>query len=358
MTRCERLALALLFGPGSSSAALLLSADPDWNPFVMEEAGMARASLPAMRRIMRKIFCEGEAALERARAIEERSARLGLQILLPGDPDWPVQCNALYAPPLALYLRGDASILTKRSTTMIGTRQPTARALLLACDLAAILAKSGTPVLSGGAFGIDAAAHAGALDAGGKTIAVLAGGLDRLHPREHALLFGRIAERGALVSESPPGTPAQGWRFPVRNRLMAALGSELILVQAPLRSGTHSTVVEALALGREVRVCPWSPECVEGAGCMQLAGMGAELIVTGRELSDQVDGEMAQIESRGDEVLCAVHAAILQGFATTDDLVALTGLPVETVMTQCMRLELEDRIRRYGTLGYGPGKAA
>jgi len=91
---------------------------------------------------------------------------------------------------------------------------------------------------------------------------------------------------------------------------------------------------------------------------MQLAGMGAELIVTGRELSDQVDGEMAQIESRGDEVLCAVHAAILQGFATTDDLVALTGLPVETVMTQCMRLELEDRIRRYGTLGYGPGKAA
>ena len=218
-----------------------------------------------------------------------------------------------------------------RNAVMIGTRQPAAGHSCWPATWRPFSQKWNTGSL-GGAFGIDAAARAGALDAGGKTIAVLAGGLDRLHPREHAL-FRKNRRTGPWSRNRHPGH-RHNWRFPVRNRLMAALGSELILVQAPLRSGTHSTVVEALALGREVRVCPWSPECVEGAGCMQLAGMGAELIVTGRELSDHVDGEMAQIESRGDEVLCAVHAAILQGFAD-GDLVALTGLPVETVMTQC-----------------------
>jgi len=139
---------------------------------------------------------------------------------------------------------------------------------------------------------------------------------------------------------------------------MAALGNELIVVQAPVRSGTHTTVVEALAIGKDVHVCLWPPECHAGAGCLRLAGLGAGVIIDGSELLGDETGysqlEMPLFGENEERILAAIRC----GFLSLDALVDACRMPVEQVMTLCMRLELEGRIRRFGSQGYGLTRVA
>ncbi len=358
MRRIERLALSLAVPPGSSLAAFVAGLPADCDPFAADLEQRIRPDGSFPRRALERLRQGAGHSFELARKTMLRCADEGISLLLPGDADWPGAFRTLYAPPLALYLRGDRAILSRPMTTLIGTRFPTARGMLLASELAAILVSKKKCIVSGGAYGIDSAAHAGALEAGGQTLAVLGGGLDRLYPAHNRLLFGRIAESGALVSEYPPGTPATAWRFPVRNRLMAALGNELIVVQAPVRSGTHTTVVEALAIGKDVHVCLWPPECPAGAGCLRLAGLGAGVIIDGSELLGDETGysqlEMPLSGENEERILAAIRC----GFLSLDALVDACRMPVEQVMTLCMRLELEGRIRRFGSQGYGLTRVA
>lgn len=207
--------------------------------------------------------------VDRVAADLAAAAAIGARLVVPGDPDWPAQTlHAMavasvmgvegIAPPLALWVRGtgDLSGLTVRSVAIVGARASTTYGAELAAQLAFDVAERGWTVVSGGAFGIDAAAHRGALSAGAPTVAVLAGGIDRSYPAAHAALFDRIAQNGLLVSEWPPGCAPYRHRFLIRNRLIAALSAGCVVVEASARSGARHTAGRVGELGRSVMAVP------------------------------------------------------------------------------------------------------
>jgi DNA processing protein len=190
-----------------------------------------------------------------------------LRFLVPGDPDWPTglsdlagcePVNQLSGEPLGLWVSGGGSLgeLCGSAVAIVGSRASTAYGDTVAADLAAELSESGRSVVSGGAYGIDAAAHRGCLAGRTPTVAVLAGGLDEPYPGGHRPLFERIAEQGVLVSELAPGEHPTRVRFLARNRLIAALTPGTVLVEAAARSGARNTVTWANVLGRVVMAVP------------------------------------------------------------------------------------------------------
>src|SRR5690606_5565399 len=180
------------------------------------------------------------------------AVEVGARLLLPGDPDWPHRLDDLEAhAPLVLWVRGDVSLLsTVDSIGIVGARAATGYGEHVTAELSGSLAADGTVVVSGGAYGVDGAAHRAALGVGGRTIALLAGGVDRPYPAGHRELFDRIIASGALVAETPCGTAPTKWRFLARNRLIAALGAATVVVEAGWRSGSLNTAGHAAALGR------------------------------------------------------------------------------------------------------------
>jgi DNA processing protein len=201
-------------------------------------------------------------------------SRRGIRLTCPGGPEWPAQLADLGdAQPYALWLRGNADLRSGclRSVAVVGSRAATAYGSYMAAELAASTAAHGLTVVSGGAFGIDAAAHRGALSAGGVTIAVLASGVDVPYPAGHSELFGAIAAQGGvLVSEWPPGHHVSRLRFLHRNRLIAALTGATLVVEAAERSGAMSTALHARRLGRSLMAVPGPVTSELSAGCHQI----------------------------------------------------------------------------------------
>jgi DNA processing protein len=201
-----------------------------------------------------------------------------IRTLAQGDPEWPAVLDQLgaSAPPV-LHVRGArtlAELCAEPAVAVVGARRGSRQGEEFAYALGRGLASAGVAVVSGLALGIDAAAHAGALSAGGRTVAVLGCGIDRVYPRQNAALAARIAELGVLVSEWGVGVEPAPWRFPVRNRLIAALASVTVVVEATRRSGALITADHALALGRDVLAVPgsaWSP-LGEGVNALLRAG--------------------------------------------------------------------------------------
>jgi DNA processing protein len=175
-----------------------------------------------------------------------------------GEPGWPARLEHLDAPPAALWLRGTLPPPDTPCVAVVGARRATPGGLLIASDIAAGLAATGVTVLSGMARGIDAAAHRGALRGAGCTVAVLGCGIDLCYPAEHRELRDQIAGRGCVISEDGGTEPPLGWRFPKRNRLIAALAEAVVVVEATAKSGALSTARWAADLGREVLAVPGS----------------------------------------------------------------------------------------------------
>jgi DNA processing protein len=225
-----------------------------------------------------------------AAAAGDRAARCDARIITRADREWPGQLDALgELAPLALWVSGaaDLRLLALRSVSVVGARACTAYGEEVARTWSADLASEAWTVLSGAAFGIDAAAHRGALAAGGTTVAVLAGGVDVPYPRAHALLLARIVEEGAVVSESPPGEPVRRQRFLSRNRLIAALGRATLVVEAADRSGTTATARAANAMNRPVLAVPGPVTSAASAGCHRMIREGVALLVS--DLPDLLD---------------------------------------------------------------------
>jgi DNA processing protein len=210
----------------------------------------------------------------------DRQTRIGGRLLVPADDDWPHPLDDLArigtsgplgraAPPLALWVRGPApaSCTPTRCVAIVGARAATDYGAHVAGELAAGLAERGYRIVSGAAYGIDGAAHRGALVVGGDTVAVLAGGCDVGYPTGHAQLLDRIAAQGLLISESPPGVAPGRARFLSRNRIIAALAGATIMVEAGLRSGARNTLAYARGLGRAVLVVPGPVTSAMSAGC-------------------------------------------------------------------------------------------
>ena len=235
----------------------------------------------------------------------------GARLVCPGDPEWPAARlhwplgdDKLQAPPLALWVRGRLPLeeVVDRSVAVVGARAATKYGAWVAHDVAAGLAERAASVISGGAYGIDAAAHRGALSmSAAPTVAVLACGVDVAYPRGNDRLIARIAEEGLLVSELPPGSHPTRLRFLVRNRVIAALSLGTVVVEAAARSGSLATLERARRLHRHVMAVPGSVASQLSVGCHIELRKGATCVTRAEEVLDQVGrlGEDAAAPVRG-----------------------------------------------------------
>ena len=212
---------------------------------------------------------------------DDRAHAVGARIVTRADREWPGQLGDLgRREPYALWIRGaaDLRLMALRSLAIVGARACTPYGEEVARDWSACLSSEWT-IVSGGAFGIDAAAHRGALSANGTTVCVLAGGVDVAYPRAHELLLARIADEGLLVSESPPGESVRRQRFLARNRVIAALTRATVVVEAAERSGTIATARAAAAMRRPVAAVPGPVTSPSSAGCHRMIREGEALLV-------------------------------------------------------------------------------
>ncbi len=237
------------------------------------------------------------------------AARLGARLVVPGDDEWPARAlhalvvaagrqdgraerTSALVPPLGLWVRGRPRLdeLTDRSVAVVGSRASTAYGNHVAAELAAGLWSRGWTTVSGAATGIDAAAHRGALAAGGATVAVLACGVDRAYPASHTTLLERVLDDGLVVSEFPPGSAPLGHRFLVRNRLIAALSRGTVVVEAAARSGSLATANRARELGRPVMGVPGPVTSALSVGVHQLlrGDRPARVVSTAAEVVEEV----------------------------------------------------------------------
>jgi DNA processing protein len=213
--------------------------------------------------------------------------KTGSKFLTPQSQEWPAALNDLQAAPIGLVVKGDISSLSDRSLAIVGTRNPTPYGVRIAGDFAAGFTDREWSIVSGGAYGIDSAAHKGALIAEGRTIAVLAAGIDVAYPAGNARLFAEISENGALVSEVLPGAHAIPSRFLTRNRIIAALSQATLVVEAAFRSGSLRTARDAAELMRPVMAIPGPINAPTSEGCHRLIGERAAEIVT--SVSDAIE---------------------------------------------------------------------
>jgi DNA processing protein len=274
-----------------------------------------------------------------ARAWQRHSA-LGIRVLLAGQPSYPERLADDPQAPVVLFCLGDPAVLGASATVaLVGTRAPTRYGIGVAAQFGADLAAAGVSVVSGLALGIDGAAHEGACDAGAPPIGVVAGGLDHPYPQRHERLWGRVASSGVIVSESPAGVPTEKWRFPVRNRLLAALSDVVIVVESRHHGGSRHTVEAAIGRGIPVGAVPGSirsatsegtnalvadgafPVCSSGDILVALALAGASVVVPSKS---DTRGPPSAEPVRGVDRL--VYDILTADPSSLDELVRVTGI--------------------------------
>jgi DNA processing protein len=231
------------------------------------------------------------AAGRREKAIEQelsKAEELGVRIVTLVDPEYPSLLREIDDPPLVLYVFGQVEIDASRAIAVVGTRRSTRYGTLVGTRLASQLAMRGITIVSGLAAGTDSAAHQGALDVGGRTVAVMGCGVDRVYPKRNQELFDRIVTHGTVLSEYPFGTRPAKWTFPQRNRVISGLSRGVVVVQAPERSGALITARLALEQGREVFAVPGNVTNLTSAGTNRLIKDGARLVETVDDVLEEV----------------------------------------------------------------------
>lgn len=285
-----------------------------------------------------------------------RSCRAGIRLACPGDPEWPARLDDLGdARPYALWLRGSADLRFSclRSVAIVGSRAATAYGSYVASEFAASVATRGWAVISGGAYGVDAAAHRGALAAEGVTVAVLACGVDVPYPVGHADLLDAIAAQGVVASEWPPGRNATRLRFLIRNRVIAALASGTLVVEAAQRSGALNSARHARDLGRPLMAVPGPITSDLSAGCHMIVRDWQGMLVTSAAEVVEFLSPVAPVDAEGRA------AAVLQRDALGPDAAAvLDALPVRAGMGSSAiavkaGLDMDTVIRSLGALAAG-----
>lgn len=351
--RGARAALSQLVETGDPTLAALLE---------------AQSAPEVLARVVRDTSLPFGGARHRATRVDVKAAadyalRREMSVLIPGDSQWPEGLVDLPQPPVCLWVHGplDLSHLRWGAVSIVGSRAATAYGRDVAASLAAGVGERGYAVVSGAAFGIDVAAHRGALSAAkGGTVAVLAGGIDRPYPTAHTALLARLREEGAVISEAPPGWAPHRHRFLLRNRLIAALTSGTVVVEAGLRSGSLNTARHAASIGRPVGVVPGPVTSMLSAGCHQAVRDGVAMLVT--DVAEVLDliGRMgqdaaprpsaaAQPQDRLSEPDRVVWAALPIRAATSVDALAFaTGASPGSLLAALARLEVAGLALRVG----------
>ncbi|HSX59475.1 MAG TPA: DNA-processing protein DprA [Tahibacter sp.] len=362
--------LVLLRAPGLGAAGLRS---------LVTRAGGAAAALADIERLRRE-FALGDETLARLRApdrvrvdadLDWLAAAPDRRLLTWDDADYPALLREAGAAPAALFVTGDISLLWRPQIAIVGARSATAGGLANARSFAAHLASAGFVVTSGLADGVDGAAHAAALDAGGATVAVTGTGPDLVYPRRNGALAARIAAAGAVVTEFPPGIEARPAHFPRRNRVIAGLSLGVLVVEAGVQSGSLITARLAGEQGREVFALPGSIHNPLARGCHQLIRQGARLVETATEIVDELAplaralgerlrerldapvptaeaGPVAMPAAARDADYTRVLAALGHDPVSLDELAARTGFGVPALSSMLLLLELDGDVTSVG----------
>jgi len=290
-----------------------------------------------------------------AAAEVDGASRQSIRILIRDDPEFPGILTQLPDPPPLLYVRGNLRVEDDPAVAVVGSRRATPYGLEMARSLAGEIASAGVTVVSGLARGIDEAAHRGALEAGGRTLALLGCGIDRIYPPESGRLAEAISLSGAVLSEFPMGTAPLAGNFPVRNRLISGLTRGTVVVEAAARSGSLITARLALEQGREVFAVPGNATTPTALGPNFLIRDGARLVLRGRDVLEEIpgvrlpepasrpEGQPEKTEEGGALILTLVPPDEPIGL---DDLAAVSGMDPGPLLAALLDLEMKDRVRQ------------
>jgi DNA processing protein len=323
-----------------------------WNadPNDLRAAGLDRRAIENLLSARRTLDLDREV---------ERVQQNGARILLWDDADYPPLLKNLPDAPPVLYVKGQLSTADREWTVaIVGTRRATAYGRQAAEMLAADLAHNGITIVSGLARGIDAFAHEAALKAGGRTLGVLACGIDQVYPPEHAKLAARIAEQGALFTEAPCGSPPEAGNFPARNRIISGLSLGTIVVEAGQTSGALITADRALEQGREVFAVPGNIFAKTSHGTNYLLKEGATLVTSAQDVLEALNLKMvtAHSEARAaipeDPTEAKLFALLSNDPTHIDYLVRESGLPVAQVSSTLALMELKGSVRQIAGMQY------
>ncbi len=290
-------------------------------------------------------------AVGRARRALQEATTSRLTVLSIADPAYPSLLQHIPDPPIVLWGRGEPELLDRPAVAIVGSRRASATGIAMATQLAREVSRAGLGVVSGLARGIDAAAHRGALEAGGHTVAVLGNGADVTYPPEHGDLSASVAAHGMLVTEFPPGTLPYASHFPLRNRIISGLSRAVVVVEASDKSGALITARAALEQGRDVLAVPGPVASGCYRGCHALIKDGARLVESVEDILDEIRWRRPQATSPvvDDKVMAVSELAdiIRPGeVLTLDDLAARSGQSAQRLLADLGRLELAGRVVR------------
>lgn len=269
-------------------------------------------------------------------------------IVTLADEDYPRAFLDIPDPPILLYVMGRLELLNRPALAIVGSRSPTPQGLLNAERFAAAFAEAGLVISSGLALGVDAAAHRGALSAGGDTLAFIGTGCDRIYPARNKELAYTISEQGALVSEFPLGTPANAFNFPRRNRLISGISKGVLVVEATVESGSLITARMACEQGKDVFAIPGSIHSPQSRGCHQLIRQGAKLVETAQDVLQELswDSSSPPAVAAADSSLALPDLLDYLGFdpCSLEDLSQRSGLPVADLGARLLSLEMDNLV--------------
>lgn len=288
----------------------------------------------------------------------ERVAALGICVTHPGHPAYPRFLAEISGRPSVLYMRGEFSPADETAVAIVGTRRSTPYGRQATERIAAELARAGVTVISGLARGVDAVAHRAALEAGGRSIAVLGSGPDVIYPGEHRKLADQVVAAGAIVSELPPGAKPDAQNFPARNRIISGMSLGVVIIEAARRSGALITASFAADQGREVFVIPGSVFAQTSEGTNALLRDGARLVRDGADVLEDLSlgarsGRAAlqsQMPLTDDE--SQMYAALSDEAQHIDELAQVTGLAAHQVGGLLLTMELKGLVRNHGAQFY------
>ena len=282
----------------------------------------------------------------------------GIEILTWEDELYPLRLKEIDQPPPVLYVRGTLTTEDSWAVAVVGTRRVSAYGRQVTEDLASFLASNGVTVVSGLARGVDAIAHQAALKAGGRTIAVLGCGVDRIYPPEHTQLAEKIMANGALVSDYALGTPPDASNFPPRNRIISGLSMATVVVEAGETSGALITAQFAVDQGREVFAVPGNILALQSKGTNRLIAQGARPMLSVHDLLDVLN--LTRVTEQrfvskvlpADETEAKLMSVLTHEPLHMDEIRTQTGLPIERVSATLVMMELKGLVRQVGGLNY------
>jgi len=354
-------ALSFVRGIGAVRFRLLLnafgSAREAWraSPEALRQAGLPAAALRNLLSL--------RAELDVARTWERIQSQ-GIRVLTWQDEAYPERLRTIQQPPPVLYLRGALQPEDAWAVAVVGTRRVTRYGRQVSEEVAAALARQGVTVVSGLARGVDGVAHRAALQAGGRTLAVLGCGVDCIYPPEHRTLAEEIQTAGALLSDYPPGTPPDAANFPARNRLISGLALAVVVVEAGETSGALITARFALEQGREVFAVPGGIYAPMSKGPNRLLKQGAHPLLSVDDLLEILDisqvqqYRQARLALPDDPVESALLERLQQEPLHVDELRALVDLPIEQVSAALTMMELKGLVRQVGAMHYVAAREA